>query len=654
MKNAQIFKFFLPLATLIVVVALLGFWGGESQAQEEEANTASESSGAEAGSGSGEAAAEATDEDDSTGGSHEGPAAGDAAAGGDAGSTQDTAPAWTNTGAPEGATKAAVAFVEAVATGDLGSAFEMGGKTFLIKDEDPTNSLVTMDLKTFSAAMEGAGFTKAGTVDWEAGTQVLAAPDGFTIMGKRTGKSGKATRFYLELVGDAHVAEGERNRSWSEATQWTMTDYRVAKFYKEWKDSGVTRTAATFIEAISASDFARAYELGGQTLRTSRTLKKFTADMQAAGLNQPGTITWTKGTKALPGANGFKLMGSLEHGDGSGSTPVYMHLQGDPHMSLEDRDRDWWQGTAWTVLDYRSSQSFVTRLKSGTGNGLDWILAISSLLLLVAFVGMIWTYASGLRGSPRELYLMFFTKLTEYSAYGAASAIFVLYLSNDVLAGGQPLGDTNAYLFYTVWSLALTVVTIMVGSVCDTIGVKKCLLIGAVMLLTSRFFMPLSQNVVVVALVGFLPLAIGFAITGPVLKVGIKMFTTLKTATLGFGLFYTMMNVGFYIGATIADWFRETYGDTGTVPVLGMELTTYQAIIGIGFLINIPDFIAILIMRDGAEMTERGLVLKEKSDDNAAEIIAALRADVPTRRRKMMGELFRSATAVVAVAGIPT
>jgi MFS family permease len=247
---------------------------------------------------------------------------------------------------------------------------------------------------------------------------------------------------------------------------------------------------------------------------------------------------------------------------------------------------------------------------------------------------------------------MFFTKLTEYSAYGAASAIFVLYLSNDVLAGGQPLGDTNAYLFYTVWGLALTVVTIMVGSVCDTIGVKKCLLIGAVMLLTSRFFMPLSQNVVVVALVGFLPLAIGFAITGPVLKVGIKMFTTLKTATLGFGLFYTMMNVGFYFGATIADWFRETYGDTGTVPVLGMELTTYQAIIGVGFLINIPDFIAILIMRDGAEMTEKGLVLKEESDGDETAVIAALRSDVASRRRKMMGELFKSAAAVLAVAGL--
>ena len=420
----------------------------------------------------------------------------------------------------------------------------------------------------------------------------------------------------------------------------------------EWKGSGATRAAAEFVQAVSAQDYERAYGLGGRTLQSSRTLQQFTADLQAAGLDQDGTVTWDNGTAALPASNGFKLMGKLTLDRGGEEIPVYMHLEGDAHVAPLERNRKWSSQTRWTVLDYRSSQSFVTRLLTGSGSGLDWLLAICTFGLGIAFIGMIWTYASGLRGSPRELYLMFFTKLTEYSAYGAASAIFVLYLSHDVLAGGQPLGDTNAYLFYTVWGLALTVVTVMVGSVCDTIGVKKCLLIGAVMLLTSRFFMPLSQNVVLVAILGFLPLAIGFAITGPVLKVGIKKFTTLKTATLGFGLFYTMMNVGFYLGAIIADWFRETYGDTGTVPVLGMELTTYQAIIGVGFLINIPDFIAILVMRDGAEMTEKGLVLKKKSDDDGIAVRAALRANVGPRRRKMTKELVKSLIAVLLVGAI--
>ena len=115
--------------------------------------------------------------------------------------------------------------------------------------------------------------------------------------------------------------------------------------------------------------------------------------------------------------------------------------------------------------------------------------------------------------------------------------------------------------------------------------------------------MPLTNDIIPVTILGFLPLAFGFAITGPVLKVGIKWFTTLKSATLGFGLFYTLMNVGFTVGAELADYFRKYYADG--LEIWGVEMSCYQLIIAIGFLINIPDLIAILIMREGAEMTEK-------------------------------------------------
>ena len=74
----------------------------------------------------------------------------------------------------------------------------------------------------------------------------------------------------------------------------------------------------------------------------------------------------------------------------------------------------------------------------------------------------------------------------------------------------------------------------------------------------------------------------------------------MKQSTLAFGLFYTLMNVGFAIGAEIADYFRDLYGDGGGTELLGIEFTTYQIIILVGFVLNIPDFIAIIIMRDGA------------------------------------------------------
>jgi len=229
---------------------------------------------------------------------------------------------------------------------------------------------------------------------------------------------------------------------------------------------------------------------------------------------------------------------------------------------------------------------------------------------------------------------MFFTKLTEYSAYGAASYCFVLYLDRDV-----GLGTSGATAYYTVFSLTMTVVVMVVGAVCDTIGIKKSLLIGAFMLMTARFFMPLTTDIVLTSVLGFLPFALGVAITGPVLKVGIKKFTTIEGATLGFGLFYTLMNVGFAIGGWMFDAIRNVYGDGGsaTLPILGIEMSTYQVILGVGFFINIPDLIAILLMREGAEMTEAGArVVPPIKPDNAD--VDRLLTDTKAERIKAMNK----------------
>lgn len=416
----------------------------------------------------------------------------------------------------------------------------------------------------------------------------------------------------------------------------------------DWKTSDIQDVAGQFISAIVEGQYEVAYQMGGETLRRERTLDAFTQDIKNARLDQGGSVVWDNGTQALPASNGFKLMGKYTSASGV-TFPVYMHLEGDAHVSALERNRKWDEGTKWTVMDYRSAESMFSRLGTETATTLDWVLLAFAVLLALALIGLTWGYVRGLTGHPRELWLMFFTKLTEYSAYGSASVIFVLFLQEEVTINGQALGDSTGYLYFAVWGLVATIITVMVGAVCDTIGVKQCLLIGSVMLLISRFAMPLSNDIIPVTLLGFLPLAFGFAITGPVLKVGIKWFTTLKTATLGFGLFYTLMNIGFTVGAEIADYFRKYYADG--LEIWGVEFSTYQLIIAIGFLINIPDFIAILIMREGAEMTEKGMVIKRPETATSEVLAKQLRDSVAARRAKMTRELLGSlgATAIIGL-----
>ena len=448
----------------------------------------------------------------------------------------------------------------------------------------------------------------------------------------------------------------------------------------DWEKSSIKQVASDFVMKVGQDQFQQAYDSGSQDLQQLRSISEFSQDMKDARFDQVKSVEWDSAIPALPANAGYKLRGQVTLDDGS-EVPVYLHIKGNAHLPAESRlickkvcpnqeddcdagvktrpsqceekdkeIKDWDDSTEWTILDYRSADGMGARMSEGRTTPLDVILLVFSGGLLIGFLGLIWYYVRGLMGAPRELYLLYFTKVTEYSAYGAAASIMVPFLQNDVLMNGTPLGDSNGYLYYTVWTLASTVITIMVGAVCDTIGVKKCLMIGAVALLISRGLMPLTTNVYAVTLLGFIPLAIGFAITGPVLKVGIKKFTTMKQSTLAFGLFYTLMNVGFAIGAEIADYFRDLYGDSGGAELLGIEFTTYQIIILVGFVLNIPDFIAILIMRDGAEMSENGLIIpEEKAEDSGlgAKLAATKAERLPIMQQELVKTLIATTIAGV-------
>ena len=190
---------------------------------------------------------------------------------------------------------------------------------------------------------------------------------------------------------------------------------------------------------------------------------------------------------------------------------------------------------------------------------------VVALAILLGFI--LFFYGKGLRVAC-ELYILF-TKVTEYSAYGAAQLAFMFYLREDI-----GMSDVGAGTYYSAWSTGLTALTMVVGAVCDAIGIKKTLLIGAFALMLSRAVMPFSDDIWVATLFGFVPLAFGVAITGPVLSVGIKRFTTIEGAALGFGLFYTLMNVGWALGAWIFDKVRIGMGEMGSLDFMGATRPT--------------------------------------------------------------------------------
>jgi dipeptide/tripeptide permease len=245
-------------------------------------------------------------------------------------------------------------------------------------------------------------------------------------------------------------------------------------------------------------------------------------------------------------------------------------------------------------------------------NTLDTVLWVSLFLLIAGFILIIWNYIKGLWGSPRELYMLYFAKLLEYGAYGAINLTFILYLREDC-----GLTDIVAGSYIGIWSMSLTICSMLVGAVCDAIGIKKTLLLGTVFLLVSRASLPFIDNVYIVTFTSFLPMAVGMGVLLPVLSVGIKYYTTSEGSVLGFALFYTLMNVGWALGGIIFDAVRRRFGEHEIVPVgnTGLEFSTYQIIFIVGFFLTVPQAVIYFLFRRGVRMTDdQGMVINERAD----------------------------------------
>jgi len=230
----------------------------------------------------------------------------------------------------------------------------------------------------------------------------------------------------------------------------------------------------------------------------------------------------------------------------------------------------------------------------------------------VALGFIVWNYAKGLRGSPRELWLIISYKFIEYSAYAAMNMVMILWLSKDC-----GLTDIAAGSFITGWSLALTAIGMVVGALVDTVGIRRICLLSVAMLLIARFFMAWLTDPLWVFLLGFMPLALGLAVVAPVVSVGIKRYTTKDGSALGFALFYVIMNLGYAVGGFAFDWIRHFFSSKGPdlkvidanagVIWLGIHFSTNQLFFVFGTAATLLSLLVLLPLRDGVERTEEGI-----------------------------------------------
>ncbi len=90
-----------------------------------------------------------------------------------------------------------------------------------------------------------------------------------------------------------------------------------------------------------------------------------------------------------------------------------------------------------------------------------------------------------LKGAQRELWLTFLIKLFIISAYAITNKTLILWLSYDLGFSDQASGALVGW----VWAPAMTIFTLLAGSLTDALGLRRTFFLGVTICLIARAVM---------------------------------------------------------------------------------------------------------------------------------------------------------------------
>jgi len=199
-----------------------------------------------------------------------------------------------------------------------------------------------------------------------------------------------------------------------------------------------------------------------------------------------------------------------------------------------------------------------------------------------------------LKGAHRELWLTFLIKFLIYTAYSITNKTMVLWLSKDLGFSDQAAGALVGW----VWAPAMTVFTLLAGSLTDAIGLRRTFFIGVAICTFARTVM-VGTTVPWLALAcGVLPLAVGEALGTPVLLAATRVYSTTQQRSIAFSIIYSIMNVGYLVAGLVFDFVRKSDFHPS---FFGFAPTPHQQLFMVSLALEIVLFPTIYFLRSRQE-----------------------------------------------------
>lgn len=181
---------------------------------------------------------------------------------------------------------------------------------------------------------------------------------------------------------------------------------------------------------------------------------------------------------------------------------------------------------------------------------------------------------------PRTFWVANVIELFERWAWYGFFMLFANYLTGSSDVGGLEFSQNQKGLLMGVGTGILYFLPVLTGAIADRYGYKKVLFLAFIIYVSAFLLLPMFSTFTGVFLM-YLYLAVGAALFKPVISATIAKTTTEETSSIGFGIFYMMVNVGAFFGPMVTLLFKGSshlifYVSAGIIAVNFILLLFYK------------------------------------------------------------------------------
>lgn len=147
--------------------------------------------------------------------------------------------------------------------------------------------------------------------------------------------------------------------------------------------------------------------------------------------------------------------------------------------------------------------------------------------------------------------LEIFERMSWYGFFAVSS----LYITGAIKDGGLGFTDEDRGVLQGVVTFFLYLFPVVTGALADRYGFKK-MLIAAFLFLIPSYYLLGQFKTFPTFFIAFMLVALGAAMFKPVIIGTVSKTTNDKTSSMGFGIFYMMVNIGGFVGPVVAGIVR--------------------------------------------------------------------------------------------------